>query len=77
MIDAALEDMSDGVLIYIFIPKARAVKSSFFLIVDQIKLIAQFSDIFKVGIQVDLRVVFIERFDLLSHMGNFVIVIRF
>ncbi|MNN25262.1 hypothetical protein D3C81_1387300 [compost metagenome] len=77
MIDIAFEDMDDGILIDIFIPKAGTIKGSFFLGVDQIKLITQFADIFKVSIQIDLRVLFIEGFDMLRHMGHFVIVIRF
>ncbi|MMZ61286.1 hypothetical protein D1872_234290 [compost metagenome] len=77
MIDVAFEHMDDGVLIDIFIPKTGAVKASFLLCIDQIKLIAQFAYIFEVSIQVNLRVLLIECFDLLRHMCHFVIVIRF
>ncbi|MNN48427.1 hypothetical protein D3C81_1629030 [compost metagenome] len=69
--------MDDGILIDMFIPKAWAVKSSLFLSVDQIKLVAQFAGILEVSIQIDLRVLFVERFNMLRHMGHFVIVIRF
>ncbi|MNE53069.1 hypothetical protein D3C80_1477750 [compost metagenome] len=77
MIHAALKHACNGVLSDCFFPKVRSVEGSFLLIVNQVKLIAQLPDIIQISVKIDLRVIFIECFDMLCHMGNFIIVIRF